>query len=113
MLLFFLASLFPKRGEYLPGLPNVSILIAAYNEQNIISDKLENTLALDYPIEKIQIIVAADGSSDSSADIVANYSKRGVELIGLPGREFLVVGQLDLEWHLRLDALDFFHLRSL
>lgn len=85
-ILFFLASLLPRQVENHLDLPKVSILIAAYNEQDVISAKLENTLALDYPNEKIQIIVAADGSNDGTVDIVSSYSKSIVELSYQPER---------------------------
>jgi poly-beta-1,6-N-acetyl-D-glucosamine synthase len=60
--------------------PKVSILIAAYNEQDVIAAKLENTLALDYPPECMQIVVAVDGSDDRTAEIVDGFASRGVEL---------------------------------
>jgi cellulose synthase/poly-beta-1,6-N-acetylglucosamine synthase-like glycosyltransferase len=60
--------------------PQVSILIAAYNEQDIIAAKLENALALDYPHECVQIMVAVDGSDDRTAEIVQSFENRGVEL---------------------------------
>ena len=59
--------------------PPVTLLIAAYNEEASIARKLDNSLQLDYPSEKLQILVAADGSDDRTADIVADYANRGVE----------------------------------
>jgi len=55
-------------------LPTVSILIAAYNEEGLIEQKIENTLALDYPSEKLQIIIVTDGSTDQTAAKVSKYS---------------------------------------
>jgi cellulose synthase/poly-beta-1,6-N-acetylglucosamine synthase-like glycosyltransferase len=71
-----------RRGteEYPDITPNVSILIAAYNEQDVIASKLENTLALDYPADCMQIVVAVDGSDDRTAEIVESFADRGVEL---------------------------------
>lgn len=54
-------------------LPTVSILIAAYNEEALIEQKIENTLALDYPSEKLQIIIVTDGSTDQTAAKVSKY----------------------------------------
>ncbi|RZL54465.1 MAG: glycosyltransferase family 2 protein [Pedobacter sp.] len=54
-------------------LPTVTILIAAYNEENIIEEKITNTLELDYPKDKTQIIVITDGSSDSTPNKIAAY----------------------------------------
>ena len=72
--------------EYPPFFPKVTILIAAHNEQAVIASKLENTLALDYPLENLQIIVAADGSEDRTAEVVKSFEPRGVELAYQPER---------------------------
>jgi len=55
-------------------LPTVTILVAAYNEEDIIEDKIKNTLELDYPKEKLQIIFITDGSSDSTPEKIKPYS---------------------------------------
>jgi cellulose synthase/poly-beta-1,6-N-acetylglucosamine synthase-like glycosyltransferase len=49
-------------------LPNVSLIVPAYDEEEVIAAKLANALALDYPREKLQLIVASDGSSDATAE---------------------------------------------
>lgn len=59
---------------------SVTLLITAYNEEVVIEKKIENSLRLDYPREKLQILVAADGSSDRTPEIVSKFSNRGVEL---------------------------------
>ena len=66
--------------------PPVTLLIAAYNEEIVIAEKLENSLALDYPDECLQIIVTADGSSDRTPEIVQQYAEQGVELAYEPVR---------------------------
>ena len=86
LILTLLARLRRKRAEYPSYLPTVTLLIAAYNEQDVIASKLENTLALDYPGENLQIIVAADGSDDRTAEIVKRFEPRGVELSYQPER---------------------------
>lgn len=53
--------------------PAVSMIIAAYNEEKVIASKLQNTLALDYPSSKLQIIVAAYGSTDATASLAASF----------------------------------------
>ena len=54
--------------------PFLSIIIPAHNEEAVIVKKLENTLALDYPPGKLQVLVADDGSTDRTAEIVRDYS---------------------------------------
>jgi cellulose synthase/poly-beta-1,6-N-acetylglucosamine synthase-like glycosyltransferase len=60
--------------------PSVTLLISACDEQAVIAGRLDNALALDYPRDRLQILVAADGSHDRTADIVRSYAGRGVEL---------------------------------
>jgi cellulose synthase/poly-beta-1,6-N-acetylglucosamine synthase-like glycosyltransferase len=48
--------------------PSISLIIPAYDEQEVIAAKVANALALDYPREKLQVIVASDGSSDATAE---------------------------------------------
>ena len=67
-----------------PGFePAVTLIIAAYNEALVIAAKLENCLAIDYPRDKLQIIVASDGSDDGTNAIVATFAERGIELNAL------------------------------
>lgn len=61
--------------------PSLTLIIAVFNEENRIRDKLENTLALKYPSNKLQIIVASDGSTDGTNDIAKSYADNGVELL--------------------------------
>ncbi|HEV2706424.1 MAG TPA: glycosyltransferase family 2 protein [Pyrinomonadaceae bacterium] len=60
--------------------PSVSVVITAYNEERDLAAKLENTLALDYPKDKLEIIVASDCSSDRTDEIARAYAARGVRL---------------------------------
>jgi cellulose synthase/poly-beta-1,6-N-acetylglucosamine synthase-like glycosyltransferase len=71
---------------YAADTPMVTMLIAAYNEEVDIARKLDNTLALDYPRDRLQILVAADGSDDATADIVGQYADRRIELSYRPER---------------------------
>jgi cellulose synthase/poly-beta-1,6-N-acetylglucosamine synthase-like glycosyltransferase len=63
--------------------PSVSLLIAAYNEEKDIGRKLVNSLELDYPADKFEIVVASDGSIDATDDIVRSYEKndRGIRVV--------------------------------
>jgi cellulose synthase/poly-beta-1,6-N-acetylglucosamine synthase-like glycosyltransferase len=60
--------------------PSVSIIITAYNEERDIATKLENTLAIDYPKDLLEIIVASDCSSDGTDEIVRRFADRGIVL---------------------------------
>ncbi len=62
-------------------LPFVSIVIAAHNEQDTIRQKLENCLSLDYPADKLDIVVVSDGSDDNTDSIVQEFLIRGVRLL--------------------------------
>jgi cellulose synthase/poly-beta-1,6-N-acetylglucosamine synthase-like glycosyltransferase len=67
-------------------MPDVSLLIAAFNEQEGIAEKIENSLALDYPKDKLEIIIVSDGSTDKTDEIVKGFSDRGVRLFRVEGR---------------------------
>ena len=60
--------------------PTVSVIITAYNEERDLTAKLENTLALDYPRQLLEIIVASDCSTDRTDEITRDFSARGVRL---------------------------------
>ena len=60
--------------------PTLSLIICAYNEADVIGAKVENSLALDYPADKLQIIVVSDCSEDGTDGIVQSYAARGVLL---------------------------------
>src|SRR3954471_8713549 len=48
--------------------PSVSVIVAAYDEEDVIARKVENVLALDYPRERLELIVASDGSGDATGE---------------------------------------------
>ncbi len=59
-------------------LPRVSIIIAAYNEVKHIEKKILNCLSLEYPADKLEIIIGSDGSDDGTNEIVDNYVSKGI-----------------------------------
>ncbi len=65
---------------------DVSVIIAAYNEEAAIADKIERTLHQDYPGGKLEVIVASDGSTDRTDEIVRSYAGSGVKLCRYEGR---------------------------
>ncbi len=87
LLVYFVSCFFPKivrRGDFEPS---VSVVIAAYNEEKDIRAKIENTLLIDYPQDKLEIIVASDCSSDRTDEIVGEFVEVGVKLLRQPERK--------------------------
>jgi cellulose synthase/poly-beta-1,6-N-acetylglucosamine synthase-like glycosyltransferase len=86
LLVYLVGVLFPKKVAVGPFEPKVTILITAFNEEASIRNKLENTLQIEYPREKTEVIVASDGSTDRTDEIVKSFSDRGVRLFRQEGR---------------------------
>ncbi len=64
--------------------PTVTLIVAAYNEQDYIIDKIKNTLELNYPKDKINFIFVTDGSNDKTPDLIATYPQ--IKLMHRPER---------------------------
>lgn len=71
-----------KASDYAPldEWPDASLIIAAYNEEEVLRPKLENALALDYPADKLDIVVISDASTDGTDEIADEFAGRGVRL---------------------------------
>src|SRR5882724_1429942 len=80
LLLAIVSAIRPRRVRRSDFEATVSVIITAYNEERDLTAKLENTLALDYPSELLEIIVASDCSNDRTDDIVKEFAPRGVRL---------------------------------
>lgn len=82
VLLAFLSQ-FAKSIPVFPDAPKlpVTLLISAYNEHQVIASKLDNSLALDYPKNLLEVMVISDGSEDGTDAIVERYSQVGVRLV--------------------------------
>src|ERR1051325_6145636 len=78
LLVFVLSRLFSRPVRQDDFTPKVSVIIAAHNEELNLGAKIENTLALDYPREKLEIVVASDCSTDRTDEIAQQYADRGV-----------------------------------
>ena len=86
-LIIVLAKLFPKpvdKGDYEP---QISILIAAYNEKDIIQAKIATCQELDYPPEKLEILIGSDASDDGMDEVVESYADSNVKLVRLSIRQ--------------------------
>ena len=92
-LLLMVISMFIKKPVKKGNIePSISIIISAYNEEKSIREKIENTLTLDYPKDKLEIIVASDGSTDTTNNIVKRFNDKGVRLVyesGHKGKSFI------------------------
>lgn len=87
LLLWLLQALVRRAPRRQPIEPSVSLLVAAYNEAAVIADKIRNSLALDYPAGKLEIVVASDGSEDATAEIVRSFEAESggrVRLLNYP-----------------------------
>jgi cellulose synthase/poly-beta-1,6-N-acetylglucosamine synthase-like glycosyltransferase len=72
-----------RRGEQTPS---VALIISCYNEVDIIREKLNNALELDYPKDLLQIIVVSDGSNDGTDEAVNEFEDKHITLIRQEGR---------------------------
>ena len=79
-LLLKVAGLCAQPVETRPIEPFVTLFVAAYNEGKVIKEKLENSLSLNYPVDKLEIVVASDGSTDNTTEIVNGFSDKRVIL---------------------------------
>jgi cellulose synthase/poly-beta-1,6-N-acetylglucosamine synthase-like glycosyltransferase len=110
--LFVLAMLRRRREARESGAwtPTVTLVISAYNEERWIRAKIENSLSIDYPRERLRIVVVSDGSTDATESIAASYRDRGVELRRFAGRHGKVaclnevIGTLESELVVMSDA---------
>jgi glycosyltransferase involved in cell wall biosynthesis len=78
-------------GDYQPYL---SLIITAHNEESRIADKIRNTLALDYPKELLEILIASDASTDTTDNIVRGFAAEGVKLVRAEERKGKEYAQL-------------------
>ena len=79
-LVYAVSRLRPRHVRRAAHEPAFTVIITAYNEERDLASKLENTLALDYPPEKLEIIVASDCSNDRTDEITRSFAARGVRL---------------------------------
>jgi cellulose synthase/poly-beta-1,6-N-acetylglucosamine synthase-like glycosyltransferase len=88
LLLFIIGIL--KKKETRPSSdyePSVSMIIPAHNEENIIEKKIQNTLSLRYPKDKLEVIVVSDASTDRTNDIVSQFQDDRIKFLIQPQRE--------------------------
>jgi cellulose synthase/poly-beta-1,6-N-acetylglucosamine synthase-like glycosyltransferase len=88
LILWIVASIRPKQGSVRQPAPwpSVTITLPVYNAVMSITATLESLLELDYPRDRLQILVVSDASTDGTDDVVRRFTDRGVELLRLPER---------------------------
>ncbi len=84
-LVFLLSRFRPARARRIPdSLPEVTIVIPAYNEEAVIEAKLKSCLELDYPKHLLNILVVSDGSSDRTVPVARNFRSEHVRILSFP-----------------------------
>ena len=83
----------PQKQDHFPP---ISIIISAFNEEKHIGEKIENTLSLDYPTDKFEILIGSDGSLDRTADIVQSYKDSRIRFFNYPENRGKTAVQNDL-----------------
>ena len=81
VLVLLLAATHGKKLKRSPYTPNITLIIPAYNEATCIRETIKNKLELDYPKEKLQIIVVSDGSTDRTDEIVREFESEEARLL--------------------------------
>src|SRR3989338_1239734 len=85
LVLYVLSLVMKQKIDKSPIEPAVSVLISAYNEEKVIERRIENLLSLDYPQEKLEILIGSDGSKDRTNEIVAGFAGQNVHLLSSAG----------------------------
>ena len=93
--LLWLLTLGKRPAEYVDPdeWPSVSLVLVAYNETAVIRAKLENMLALDYPRDRLELIVVSDCSDDGTDEVAAEYAEQGIRLYRVAQRGGKTLGQ--------------------
>lgn len=66
--------------------PTVSLIVSCYNEADVVEQKINNCLAIDYPLAQLEIIFVSDGSDDGTDEIIKQYCNERIKLIRQEGR---------------------------
>ena len=104
LILFVSALLYPldleKETPELTEFPSVSILIACYNEKNVIGESLDAITTLDYPFSKINVVIADDSDDETRLivdDCATKLEKSGIKTI-ISRRDERINFKSEVEW---------------
>ncbi|GAB3094327.1 glycosyltransferase family 2 protein [Lysobacter terrae] len=86
LLAIALARLMPRGVDKQAITPAITVIITAYNEEKHIEQKIRNVLELDYPRDRIDVLVASDASSDATDRLVHDFKAPNVRLLRIEGR---------------------------
>ena len=92
LLLWIVSRIYQREVQHAATTPSVTLVISAFNEADVIKGKLENSLGLDYPRERLEVLVISDASTDDTDRIVQSFEGQGVRLLRMPGRGGKTVG---------------------
>lgn len=91
-MLWIISRLYQRTVQQASTTPSITLLISAFNEADVIKGKLENSLALEYPREQLEVLVISDASDDDTDRIVQSFEGQGVRLLRMPSRGGKTVG---------------------
>lgn len=86
LLILFFSRLYKNVWPLRQILPKFTVIISAFNEENIIEAKVSNTLSLDYPEDLLEVLVTSDGSTDRTNEIVSEIQDSRLQLLIFPER---------------------------
>jgi len=86
LLVFAWASLRPRAPRPRGSEPTVTVLVVAHNESIRIAERLDNLLSLDYPRNRLQIVIGSDGSTDGTVEQARAYEGAGVTVVAFQAR---------------------------
>lgn len=86
VVLKLLTLCFTRKTLKAPFFPEISLIVTAYNEEKRIEEKINNCISLNYPKDKLEIIIVSDGSNDKTVDIIKSFNGKNIKLLALPSR---------------------------
>lgn len=107
LVLYVFAALRPRPVARQAHVPEVTVLIPAYNEEECLAATIQNKLEQDYPRGKLQVIVVSDASTDGTDDIVRRYASQGVQLLHRASRQGKAAALNEAVRHARGEILVF------